>query len=46
MKSVCVYLTSDLELSICVAKDRHSVYIREACLTLSNGSESNTSLVH
>ena len=45
MKSVYVYLRFDLKLSISVAKDRHMLHIRDVCLTLSNGSESNIFLV-
>ena len=46
MKSGCVYLKFDLELNICVTKDRHRFYIREACFTLSNSSESNNFIAH
>ena len=46
MKSVCVYLKFDLELSIFVAKDRHWFNIREVCFASSNGSGSNIFLVH
>ena len=41
-----VYLRFNLKLSICVAKDRHRFYIREACFTLSNSSECNIFLLH
>ena len=43
---MCVYFKFDLKLSVCVTKDRHRLHIREACFTLSNGSESNIFLVH
>ena len=46
MKSVCVCLMLPLELSICIAKDRHRFHIREACFTLSNDSARNIFLVH
>ena len=42
---VC-FLSIDLKLYICIAKDRHSFHIREACFTVSNGYESNIFLVH
>ena len=41
-----VYLQFHLKLSICVAKDRNRIHIREACFTLSNGPKSNLFLVH
>ena len=44
--SMYVYLTFDLELRICVAKDWHRFHVREACFALSNGSESNIFLVY
>ena len=42
---MCVYLKFDVEISTCVAKDRHRFHIREECFILSNDPESNIFLV-